>query len=153
MAETIYRILRREHDEARETLRQLADSTTEDAQMRRDKATDMAIDLISHNEAEAQILYQRLMKFEDLREDVEEHLAEHEEANEELRALLDMDAADEQWIESLKELKRAIEQHIEYEEEDLFFEAKYYIEEEEAEKLAVRYEAEQSRRRGLLTAA
>ncbi|MGH8162311.1 MAG: hemerythrin domain-containing protein [Gammaproteobacteria bacterium] len=153
MADTIYDVLKKEHDEAKEILEKLVATSTDDAKTRRDVGGKLIAELISHHEAESQTLYQRLMDFEDLRDHVEEHQDEHEEANKELRALLDVDVEEAAWLERLKEIKEAVEHHIEDEEERLFPEAREHLDESEAEELAGQFEEEQTRRKELLKVA
>lgn len=153
MAKTIYEVLSKEHAEAKELLDQLASSSANDTRMRRVKGAQVAIELISHNEAESQALYQRLMDFEEMRDHVEEHQDEHEEANKELSSFLDMDVKDAGWLEKLKEIKQAIEHHIEDEEGKLFPEAQKHLDKAEAEELAERFDEEKFLRKELLKAA
>lgn len=153
MAKTIYEVLSEEHEEARKILEELAGTSENEGGKRRKLGSQVATALISHNEAESQTLYQRLLDFDELREQVEAHQDEHEEANEELRLLLDMDVEDSDWLDKLKEIKQAVEQHIEDEEEVLFPEAKRHLEVSEAEELAERFNEEQSRRKEGLKAA
>ena len=148
MENDIYEILMEEHREAKSLLEKLASSSArQDAGMRREKGRKLAIELISHHESESATLYDRLMEFDGMRDHVEEHQSEHEEANEELRSLLEIDVEDSDWLEKLKKIKKAVEHHIEDEENELFPEAQKHLGPDEAQALGKKFKQEQERRK------
>lgn len=153
MFESIYEILTGEHDEARQILERLAESSPADTEMRREQGAGVAIDLISHNEAESRILYARLLEFDALHDEVNVLLLEMEELNEKLRVLLGMDVEDGEWLVQLLEIKEDVECHIRDEETRLFPKAKRYLDQAESEELADWFIPEQFRRRGIVSAA
>ena len=154
MDKNIYEVLMEEHKEAKSLLEKLASSTAQqDAEMRREKGPELAIELITHHEAESATLYDRLMEFDDMRSHVAEHQSEHDEANDELRSLLDIDVEDSDWLDKLKEIKKAVEHHVEDEENKLFPEAKKHLNEDEAKKMAGKFKQEQERRKEQMQAA
>ncbi|MGH8428315.1 MAG: hemerythrin domain-containing protein [Gammaproteobacteria bacterium] len=154
MDKDIYEVLMEEHKEAKSLLEKLASSTAQqDAEMRREKGRKLALELITHDEAESATLYDRLMEFDDMRDHVAEHQSEHEEANDELRSLLDIDVEDSEWLDKLKEIKKAVEHHVEDEENKLFPEAKKHLSEDEAKKMARKFKQEQDRRKEQMQAA
>jgi hypothetical protein len=154
MAREIYDILKEQHDEARKLLDQLAASSADanGVKLRREEGTKVAIELITHHEAESRTLYQRLMDFNDIRDHVEEHQGEHEEANAALKELLDTDLEDETWLEQLKEIKGDVEHHIEDEEESLFPEARERLDQAEAEEIGEKFIEVQDERKQKLKA-
>lgn len=153
MVRDIFEILSNQHDEIRRALQKLACTTTADVRVRRDEAGRLAVDVVSLNEAEADTLYSRLIEIPELEGAVEKQQNEHDEANAELRALIDMDAADEAWLKQLSKVARLIERHLADEEDLLFPRARTYLGESEAERLAQSFRHDQSLRKGLLKAA
>lgn len=153
MAEKICDVLHRQHEDAKETLDKLSSLSPEYVAVRRDKEITAAIDLISHFEAESQVLYQRLMEVADLRDVIGDHQRVDDDTNEKLRALLYMNVKESDSLEHVKNIREAVGHHIEDEETHLFPRIRNYFDAAEAEKLAERFLEAQQRRKELLRVA
>lgn len=152
MANTIFEILKHQHDDAKEALEKLASLSEEYVAVRRENEIHAAIELISHGDAESRVLYRRLMDFAELRDHVEAHHDEHEKTNARLAALFHMDVTGPRWRADVEEVKETIERHVENEEKTLFPLARQHLDEQEARLLGERFEKEQSRRKEELRA-
>ncbi|MDN5864824.1 MAG: hemerythrin domain-containing protein [Gammaproteobacteria bacterium] len=156
MSRDIYELLTRQHNETKKSFDRLfgaLENHPEDARERRETGRKLVVGLITHNDAESQILYARLMKFEHLRGQVEEHRHEHEEANAKLMTLLESNAEDPEWLGKFREIRAAVEKHIEDEEANLFPQAKKVLGGRESRMLAEEFTYLQDLRRNLMQPA
>ncbi|MGH8273282.1 MAG: hemerythrin domain-containing protein [Gammaproteobacteria bacterium] len=152
----IYEVLTRQHGEAKEMLDSLSRTSAESAEDVRKRQTTshrLVAELISHNEAESLTLYKRLLEFEDIRNRVEEHRREHETVDTELQGLLNVNVEDDAWLEKLLEIKKAVERHIEDEENRLFPEARKLLDRGEAKAFVGKYTYLQDLRKNLMQPA
>ncbi|MGH8160703.1 MAG: hemerythrin domain-containing protein [Gammaproteobacteria bacterium] len=152
----IYDVLTRQHGEVKEMLESLSRSSAEsaeDARKRQTMSRRLAAELVSHNRAESQTLYKRLLEFEDIRDQVEEHRREHDAVNTQLQGLLNVNVEDDAWPEKLLEIKNAVERHIEDEENRLFPEARKRLDHREAKEFVGKYTYLQDLRKNLMQPA
>ncbi|HET6654861.1 MAG TPA: hemerythrin domain-containing protein, partial [Gammaproteobacteria bacterium] len=124
-----------------------------DVKKRHKKGHMVAIELITHHEAESKCFYKRLEKFDQLRSHIAEHQQEHEEANEELKQWMKIDPGEPEWETMLQKIKKAIDHHIEDEENVLFPKVKELLSEDEAKQIADEFQQEQDSRKEHMKAA
>lgn len=120
---------------------------------RRKFALRLAVELISHNEAESRTLYKRLRRFEHLRGDVERHQREHERTNARLMSLVDGSGDDAEWLQKFTEARAGVEEHVADEEGRLFPRAKKLLDTREAKVLAEQFTYLQDLRKNLMQPA
>lgn len=116
-ARTVVDIIIEDHREVEELFRQ-AESATDPEQLR--PITDQVIaELVRHSVAEEQYLYPALREHLDDGDSMaDEEIAEHSEAEETMKQLESLDAADAQFRPTLERLIADVRHHIEEEEGD-----------------------------------
>lgn len=135
---TIYQKLKSDHDKHRELLAQLAE-TSGDSEERRELWEKFYYDVSAHAAAEELSFYSQLMADSDGQAEGRHSVAEHQELDEMLQELNDMDMSSPGWLTRFKTLKDRYEHHIEEEEEDIFPVAKEVIGTDKAGKIATEF--------------
>lgn len=131
--ETIYDVLKEEHDQMSNLLRQaLQDGSKVSFFKVRLKADP-------HMMGEERIFYPVLEEVEELRELMNQAHKEHNEAKTLIFEIEGMDERDEDWTPKLSELKQSIDHHIEEEESKVFEKARNILSQEKAEDMAQQY--------------
>lgn len=131
--DTIYDILKAEHDQVAGLLQQASHDGL--------KVTFFKIKLKAdpHMMGEEKFFYPVLEEIEDLRELVSNAYEEHNEAKTLIFEIEGMDERNENWAAKISELKQSIEHHIEEEEGKLFERARNFLSQEKAEEIAQQY--------------
>jgi len=132
VAMTIYEALKKDHDEMKELLGELVmieDHDEEDRELLLNKIRD---ELIPHSRAEESVFYNSLRLLDAAKDIVMHRYQEHMEAEALLRKLEARRDIDQEWTETAKQLKKAVEQHIEEEEGRVFAVAQELFTREEA---------------------
>ena len=131
--ETIYDILKEEHDQLADLLQQaVADSS---------KVSFLKIRIRAepHMIGEEKFFYPRLEETEELRDLIAETYKEHNEAKALISEMEVMEERDESWTSKLSELKQSIDHHVKEEENKVFERARNVLSQQEAEELAEQY--------------
>lgn len=131
--ETIYDILKAEHDQVNDLLQQALSDVSKVSFLKIKIKTD------PHMIGEEQLFYPRLEEKEELRDLISEAYKEHNEAKELLCEMEDMDERDERWAAKLSELKQSIDHHVKEEESKVFERARAVLSQQEAEEIAEQY--------------
>ncbi len=138
----IFNILKKDHEELA-TLLEKAEQTSERAKKTRKTLTEKIQDaLVPHARAEEATLYALLKEKDRGRELIEESETEHQDMEENLRALLRVDPASDEWIPALRELKESVMHHVEEEETKLFDKARDMCSPEELDDILIRFQEE-----------
>lgn len=138
----VFKLLEKDHEKVKGLFKKLAD-TSDGAQKTRDSLfKELATELTVHAKVEETIVYPRLKEIDELSDQVEEGIDEHHEAEALLEELAGMDTTDKEWSAKLKELQEAVEHHVKEEEQELFPEARDFIDDDEAMELAKTVEQE-----------
>jgi hemerythrin-like domain-containing protein len=131
--ETIYTILKEEHDQLAELLQQaVADSS-------KVSFLNIKIRAEPHMIGEEKFLYPRLEEADELRDLIAKAYKEHNEAKALISEMEVMEEWDESWTSKLSELKQSIDHHVKEEENKVFEIARNVLSQQEAEKLAEQY--------------
>ena len=129
------KLLSQDHRKVEQLFVQLEGSSS--ARKRAELVDELVEEVLTHAHAEEQVLYplarERLEGAEDL---VNTSLEEHEEVEQRLLALLDMDPDSEAFLEQVAVVREMIEAHVEEEEGRLFPLLEDTLEEEDLENLA-----------------
>ncbi len=129
------KLLSEDHRKVEQLFAQLEGSSS--ARKRAEVLDELVEEVLTHAHAEEQSLYplarERLEEVEDL---VNTSLEEHEEVEQRLVALLDMDPDDDAFMEQVVEVRELIEAHVEEEEGRLFPLLEDALEDEDLENLA-----------------
>jgi hemerythrin-like domain-containing protein len=131
--ETIYDVLKEEHDQMVNLLQQsLSDNS---------KITFFKIKLKAdpHMKGEEQFFYPLLEEIGELRELINHAYEEHNEAKKLICEMEDMDEREENWSAKFSELKQSIVHHIEEEESNVFKRARNILSQEKVQEIAKQY--------------
>ncbi|MDY0038781.1 MAG: hemerythrin domain-containing protein [Desulforhabdus sp.] len=142
MHNDFFKILEKDHDEIKSILEKLEKTSEGSAKTREDYFDNLKQELIPHMKAEENHFYPALKKKEETRETALEALEEHHVAELVLMELDKMTKKEENWGAKLTVLKELIEHHIEEEEEEVFEDAKEYLDEGQIEKISKAFEKE-----------
>jgi len=108
------------------------------------KFPEIKKELEVHMMGEEKFYYPKAKKVD--KELVEHGIEEHEEAKQLLKELDKMDTGSSKWMSKFKELKEAVEHHVEEEEEKLFPETKESLSDNEEMEAAQNIEKEKSKK-------
>jgi hemerythrin-like domain-containing protein len=131
--ETIYDILKAEHDQMSNLFRQALQDGSKVSFFKVKLKTD------PHMMGEERLFYPVLEEIEELHELIIQAYKEHNEAKTLIFQMEGMDERDEKWIPTLSELKQSIDHHIEEEEGKVFEKARNVLSPEKAEEMARQY--------------
>jgi hemerythrin superfamily protein len=139
----VVEIILADHRWFEEALRELRDVRSDRAAVRADLATV----LIAHAEAEESKVYPTLRKKKAIDEEEVEHSEhEHDEGNEALLALMEVeDTASEDFSEKEHELSEALSHHLDEEERDVLNPARTDVSKEDRGRLGADFAAERER--------
>lgn len=141
----IYKALKQDHEEAKEMLEKLSDTTERAVKTREETFEKLKTELTAHSRAEEAVFYAALRDHDESRDDALEGEQEHHMVDILLKELSQMDVSDEQWTAKLTVLKEQIEHHVEEEEGEMFDTAKKLFSDEQAESLGEAFEEHKKR--------
>jgi hemerythrin-like domain-containing protein len=133
----IYTRLRKEHDEARDLLANLKNTTPDEAERRSELFERLKRDLWVHHKIEEAVFYSVLAEKRKTRGEAFEAINEHHMANGLLEELDSMPKGSGEWSAKLGVLKELVEHHMEEEEEEIFDEAKAVLSDDQAAEMGV----------------
>lgn len=131
--ETIYAVLKAEHDQVADLFQQALIDGSKVSFVKIRLKTD------PHMIGEEQFFYPRLEEYGELRDLVAGAYEEHNEAKELIYEMEGMNERDKEWASKLMELKLIIDHHIEEEEGKVFGIARNVLSQQEAEEIAKQY--------------
>lgn len=135
MPTDIFTRLEQDHKEMQTMMTQL--SETFDEQM----FTKLAQELVSHERAEEQVLYDAIVEEEPTHELVLEGFEEHHVADLIMRELKENNQGTERWMAKFKVLRENIEHHIEEEEGEMFPAARQVVDDARAQEMTSQFES------------
>jgi hemerythrin-like domain-containing protein len=136
----IYKLLKQDHDEVKELLEQLEQTTERAAKKRTQLFEKVKTMLTAHAEAEEQALYSALRESSESRDVALEAHVEHDVARFFLEELASTPVNDEIWSAKLTVFKELLEHHIEEEEGEMFKEARKLFDKQQAEEMGAEFE-------------
>jgi hemerythrin superfamily protein len=115
----IVSVLKHDHREVEELFDQIERTT--DPARRRELTDSVTIELIRHAVAEEQYLYPATRQYlPDGDELADKEIEEHNEVEEALKALENMDTEDPEFMNTFRQMSNSVRQHLREEENDLF---------------------------------
>lgn len=138
----VFELLEKDHVNLKDLLNQLTASPGATGKKRDNLFKTFATQLALHAKAEETIVYPRLKGLDELRDKVVEGIEEHQQAEQLLGTLAEMPSDGDQWSATLKELKQALEHHVQEEEDEVFPAARELIAEDELAELGDTVEQE-----------
>jgi iron-sulfur cluster repair protein YtfE (RIC family) len=123
----IIELLKEDHREAEELIERLEglEADLDDTKVGIDKMpqalfTKLKNALTLHTQAEEQILYPAMQKFDETADRIPEAIEEHQQVDQILEEMAMLSPAEDEFQERLEELKENLAHHIEEEEDELF---------------------------------
>tara|TARA_R110002049_G_scaffold307712_2_gene509066 strand:- start:40792 stop:41268 length:477 start_codon:yes stop_codon:yes gene_type:complete len=146
---SIYDAIKADHDEHRTLLNTLAE-TTGASDERRAAWDRFYHDVKSHAAAEEETFYSKLISKTWGQDAARHSVHEHQQLDDILEELNEMDMASPGWLTRFKTLKHEYEHHIDEEEDEIFTRAKEVIGEEKNEEFGAKFEARKKKERKLI---
>lgn len=140
---SIYDLLHQDHEKVKRALDRILDTTDSAAKTREKLFSEIKHDLELHTRFEEDVFYPQFRDAsadDDADDEVEDALEEHAEAKTMLEKLAAMDKTSEEFVESIEELKQALEHHISDEEEEMFPQAREALDEDTVRRMGDRYQ-------------
>ena len=134
MSTDIFERLKQDHEDHREILDQLAE-TSGDSEERRELLEKFTLDVKSHAAAEEQALYSTMLRKPKATDETRHSVAEHQELNELLNDLAATDMSSSAWMAKFKQLDHDYRHHINEEEDDHFPDFEKLLTEEDREHM------------------
>ena len=128
----IYDEIKADHDEAREMMAKLADTTERAVKTRERLFEEFKIDMWAHHKVEEAVFYAVLKERRGTKGEAFEAINEHHVANGLLEELDSFPVDSVEWGTKFGVLKEFIEHHMEEEEEETFVEARDVLSDDEA---------------------
>lgn len=145
----IYTSIRKDHDNHRELLNRIAETSGDSAE-RRAAWDSFYHDVKSHAAAEEETFYSKLIS-ETWGQDAARHsVHEHQQLDDLMEELREMDMSEGAWLQKFKTLKHEYEHHMDEEENEVFTRAKEIIPESELKGYAEAFEKRKAKEEGLI---
>ncbi|MBS4538622.1 hemerythrin domain-containing protein [Clostridium sp. D2Q-11] len=136
--------IKKEHDQYRDLLEELADTDRRHTNERKEKFEELRREVKAHHEAEEHTLFERLQKEEEAKFEVLESIEEHHVLEDLLKKIEDTAEDDETWGPKLQVLKEILEHHMDEEEDEVFEKSKDLLSDDELESLREDFESKKS---------
>ncbi|XBQ16442.1 MAG: hemerythrin domain-containing protein [Oceanicaulis sp.] len=137
----IFKEIRKDHDQARELMDQIMETSNDAAETRAALFDKFKLDMWSHNKIEEALFYQPLREAKETRGEAMEALSEHHVAGGLIEELDAMPKGSDAWIGKFSALKDMIEHHMQEEENEVFSDARKVIKEDRAEELGDQFQS------------
>lgn len=135
MPTDIFTTLEQDHKEMQSMMSQLSESFDEQT------FKQLAQELVSHERAEEQVLYDAIVEEQPTHELVLEGFEEHHVADLIMRELKDNKHGSERWMAKFKVLQENVEHHIQEEENELFAAARQVVDDARAQEMTSQFES------------
>ncbi len=137
----IYDRIRQDHDEAREMIARLKDTTSRAWKARRDLFDRLKLEMWVHHKVEEAVFYAHLRAGDDMHGEAMEALNEHHTANGLFEELDTFPVDSEEWLMKFKALSELVDHHMTEEEDEFFKTARRIIPTDVAELMGERFDA------------
>lgn len=138
MPSMIYSILKKDHDELKPMLKELAAG-------KEGRLQEMVDELKAHSEVEEKTFYKPLEGKQKTKELIAEGYKEHKEADKLSKQLMKAKGDREKFVATAKKLQEAVEHHIEEEEGEMFEKAREVLSADQARSIAKEFQEEKER--------
>ncbi len=145
----IYTVIKADHETHRKLLSRIAD-TSGASEDRKSAWDNFYHDVKSHAAAEEETFYSKLISKTWGQDSARHSVHEHQQLDDLMEELNDMDMAHGSWIEKFKKLKHDYEHHIDEEEDEVFTRARKVIPEDEIAGYGDRFLTRKREERGLI---
>ena len=141
----VYQKLTQDHRRTREAIAELKQAGEASIKARDALFEQLRTGLEAHVAFEEEVFYPAIAEDEDNKDEIEEAVAEHDEATALLEELAELDKDSEEFALRLDELEQALEHHMSEEEGEVFQAAREAISAERAADMARRHDAAMAR--------
>lgn len=138
---SIYDVLKKDHDKVQDLLNELVMLSDGDTVERTRLIGEIRDELIPHSRAEESVFYNSLRSLDQAKDIVMHSYQEHLGAETLLRTLQAKDKVNMDWKKTARELKEAVQHHINEEETRIFNVAQQLFTKEEADMMGEAFEA------------
>jgi len=135
----IFRHLAAEHGEVSVLMKRVAGSS-DGSDVREELFPEIRKNLLAHAKAEEQEFYEPLRNRSATRDLIRKSLDQHRKIEEYVEKLSSGNKATQTWLETFERMMRAVEQHVDLEENQLFPAAKELLSTNEAQEMEEQYE-------------
>lgn len=146
----IYQAIKADHDDHRALLETIGE-TSGDSEARKEAWRKFYCDVKSHAAAEEETFYSKLIAKTWGQEHARHSVHEHQEIDDLLEELNEMDMASPGWLQKFKTLRHDYEHHIDEEEDEVFGRAREVIDESEIEGYGKRFQERKEEERKLVS--
>ncbi|MBV0912627.1 hemerythrin domain-containing protein [Anianabacter salinae] len=145
----IFEVIKGDHDKHRDLLARIED-TPDGSKDRNIAWQNFYYDVKSHAAAEEETFYSKLMS-QPWGQDAARHsVHEHQQMDDLLEKLNDMDMAAPEWLETFRKLRHDYEHHIDEEETEIFARAREVVDKAEWDRHGADFETRKSREREIV---
>ena len=137
----IYDRIKKDHDEARDIIAELKDSTPRAFKKRRELFDKLKLDMWAHHKVEEAVFYAYLRDDTEMSKDAYEALNEHHVANGLLEELDTFPVDSEEWGVKFGALSEIVDHHMTEEEDEFFKKARKLLSAETAKLMGERFDA------------
>lgn len=142
---TIFDMLEKDHRKVESLMEKLAKTGSRAKAARERLLAELKTELTLHMKFEEKSVYPKFEELENDDELIQHSMEEHEQVRTMLKALDNADMDHEEWQDQLEELRLAIQDHVQEEENEMFPAMREGIEERAADKLAQQYAKQKER--------
>ena len=135
---SIYQAIQDDHQDHRKLLDTIAD-TSGDSEKRRKAWNDFYYDVKSHAAAEEETFYSTLISKPWGQDAARHSVHEHQEMDDLMEELNDMDMSSPAWISKFKTLKHDYEHHMDEEEDEVFSRAREVVDASKEDEIGSRF--------------
>lgn len=146
----IFRHLAAEHGEVSALMQRVAGSS-EKSDVREELFPEIRKNLLAHAKAEEKEFYGPLRRSAETKELISQAIEEHRKVEEYLEKLASGNKATKTWMQIFERMMRAVEAHVDMEENEIFPKAFEVLSREQAQKIEERYEAAEERQKARLS--
>lgn len=133
--------LHEDHEKVSQLIRNLRDGGDGSEKTRRDLCGKIKDELEAHTSFEEEVFYPAVRKqSEDAEEQVNEAIEEHNEVEQILQQIENLDPSDDEFSELVEELEDSVAAHVRREEDEIFPIARQALDEEEGERMGQRHD-------------
>lgn len=132
----IFKHLHSDHEKIATLFEEMRDTNETEVQLRADIFEELQEKIIAHARGEEKTFYSRLQLERDLEDIVKEALQEHQEVEQILASIADLDPDSGEWLKQISVLQANIEAHVQKEEDEIFPRARHLINESESAQLS-----------------
>lgn len=134
----LFQALHADHEEVAQLFEKLL-ATREEARAH-ELWTRVSVALLTHARAEQEIVYERFANIDELTEDADHSLEEHEQIEDLLLEANDLKPGTPEFVTKVRQLDETVRHHVDDEEGDLLPKAMEFLSDEERERLVARFQ-------------